>query len=173
MEPTGAPATEPAEEIRDFTIRHPPIQFRIDDDVFSAPPVISAVTLRRLAGLKSGLEGLSKIDSLDESGIRDLLGKLAQMFRVLIPGASGRLFADRLLAEVDEDDDGPLATTLNLQPIDLREQAIPVLYYLLERYGLRPTQPSSSLPESVTDGNSTDGAPAEESIPTDSEPIDS
>ena len=123
MEPTEAPAT-PDEEIRDFTIRRPPIQFRIDDDIFRAPPIISAVTLRRLAGLKSGLDDLAKIDAMDEGGVKQLLGKLADMFRILIPGASGRLFAGRLLAEVDAEADEEGRSPAQLQPIDLREQAI-------------------------------------------------
>lgn len=172
MEPTGGPAVEPAEEVRDFTIRRPPIEFRIDDDVFRAPPIISAITMKRIAGQRAALADLGNISQLDDDALVGLFRRLGDVFKILIPGASGKLFAARLLAGIDDDDDAEPDENA-LQPIDLVQQALPVLYYLLERYGLRPTAPSSSSVSSVAAGGSTDGAPAEESTLTDSMPSDS
>lgn len=172
MEPTGGPAVEPVEEVRDFTIRRPPIQFRIDDDVFSAPAIISAITLKRIAGQRSALADLGKISDLDDAALGVLFRKLGDVFKTLIPGPSGQLFAARLLVGIDDADNAEPDDNA-LLPIDLMQQALPVLYYLLERYGLRPTTPSSSSVSSVAGGGSTDGAPVEESTPIDSTPSDS
>lgn len=147
--------TEPdTNGVRDFTIRRDPIQFRIDDDVFKAPPIISPVALVKLGKLHT--------DMGDEANItRDVeatLQRVGDMFTILLPGPSGQRFKERLLSED--------------QPIDLQQQAIPALYWLLERYGLRPTQPSSPSPTGSTDGqtndpndstSSTDGASPTES----------
>lgn len=143
-------------EVRDFTLPSTPIRFKIDEDEFAAPAIISIITLRKLAKLyaEAGpkLAALSGGDASDEQ-IGDALTALADMFRTLIPGPSGDRFAERLLSE-DE-------------PIDLNRQAMPVLQYLLERYGMRPTQPPSLSPNGSSipsgDTSSTDGASPEES----------
>ncbi len=147
--------TEPTnEEIRDFTIKRDPIQFRIDDDVFRAPAIVSPITLKRIATLHASIGNVTEADT---DAVVGLLDKVGEMFRTLLPGASGVRFADRLASEEE--------------PIGLLDQALPVLYYLLERYGLRPTQPSLSSPDSETDGDSTAGAQVEALNPTFS-PID-
>ncbi len=140
-----------SEEIRDFTIKRVPIQFRIDGDVFRAPAVISPITLKKIAALHANMGDIGAA-VMDSDAIEHLIGKIGDMFKILLPGDSGVLFASRLASETE--------------PIGLTDQALPALYYLLERYGLRPTQPSLSSPGMGTDGDSTDGARVEESIPT-------
>jgi hypothetical protein len=150
--------TEP-DEVRDFTLPSKPIRFKIDDDEFAAPAIISIIVLRKIAKLyaEAGpkLSALSSGDASDEQ-IGEALYAIADMFKTLIPGPSGVRFAQRLLSE-DE-------------PIDLNRQAMPVLQYLLERYGMRPTQPASPSPSGSSTPNggtsSTDGALSEASDST-------
>jgi hypothetical protein len=167
------PQTVPAGVARDengvidFTIKRAPHSFRIDDDVFEAPAMISPVTLRRLAGLYDKFNAAATGGaSFDEDQIGQQIELMAAVFKLLLPGASGARFADRLMADPEQS-----ATP----PIDLQHQALPALYYLLESYGLRPTVPSSDSPagstEEPTSGpsggtSSTAGASPEESQPS-------
>jgi len=144
--------------IKDFTIKREPHRFRIDDDVFAAPAIISPVALRKLAGVHAQLGELGGVT--DEDSVGRMIGAVAGVMRILLPGASGERFAERLAGESEF-------------PIDLQQQALPVMYWLLERYGLgRPTLPSSDSPAGSTalttggpsDGTSSmDGASPEES----------
>lgn len=122
--------------VRDFTIKMEPHRFRIDADIFSAPPILSPVTLGKLAALHANMGEMGGVE-----GIEVTLAAVSSMFRLILPGPSGERFAERLMS-VDE-------------PIDLQRQALPALYYLLECYGLRPTQPSSPSLDGST-GESTD-----------------
>lgn len=135
-------------KIRDFTLTISPHQFRIDEDIFVAPGILSPITMRKLANLHGTLGDRTQSSDLDGA-----LSSIAEMFRLLLSGPSGQRFAERLFSETE--------------PIDLTRQALPVLYWLLEEYGLRPTQPSSDSSDSSTqpgtdtpsDGtSSTDGA---------------
>lgn len=136
-------------EIRDFTIRRSPIKFTIDGEEYKAPPVIAPSNLQRLAGLHGQLGDLSDLST----NVERVLGLFSEMFRILLPGASGERLVERLLSETE--------------PLDMHEQVLPIVYYLLERYGLRPTVPSSPSQPGSTDGetdipsdgtSSTDGA---------------
>ncbi len=135
--------TEPdaaSPETPDFTIHRPPITFKIDDDIFSAPALMSPITLRKLAAQAAAIGdvgGLSDVDSVVKA-----MDALAVIMRALMPGPSGDLFAARLNSEGGPDDP---------PPIDLMQQGIPAMYFLLERYGLRPTVPSSGSPAGSTD----------------------
>jgi hypothetical protein len=146
--------TEPPDQIRDFTILADPKQFRIDGDVFAAPAIISPIALKKLAALHGQLGDVGELTK-DLDRTLDLIG---DMFQILLPGPSGVRFKERLLSE--------------MEPIDLNRQALPALYWLLEQYGMRPTQPSSPSPDGSTDGqtdtqnggiSSTDGASPEAS----------
>jgi hypothetical protein len=154
--------TEP--EIRDFTLPMKPKQFRIDEDLFKAPAILSAVALKRAANLHAQLGDIDL-----SKDVEAMLGLVADIFDIFLPGASGRRFRARLLTEGrDADPDGdPPRLEPDPPPIDLVRQALPALYFLLEAYGLRPTEPSSPSPAGSTDGptdtpndgtSSTDGA---------------
>lgn len=169
------PTTEAA-EIRDFTLPRVPHQFRIDDDLFSAPAVVSPITLARVAAQHKALAPM-----LEANDIEGVLRAVADMFRKLMPGESGRRFAVRLLTDGNEVDVSATAAALGvtpselanitpdpeqviyLQPLDLQRQALPALFYLMECYGLRPTQQSSLSPSGSKTGALTDGAPLAES----------
>lgn len=141
-------------EPRDFTLPMEPKVFRIDDDLFKAPAIISPIALKKLAGLHAQLgDGAAVAADIDRS-----LNLIGDMFTILLPGESGIRFRERLLSETE--------------PIDLTRQVLPILYWLLEEYGMRPTQPSSPSPSGSTDGttdtpnggtSSTDGASPETS----------
>lgn len=148
--------TEPTtdqEEIRDFTIAMKPHRFRIDADVFAAPAILSPVALKRMAGMHAALQGAGGAAALDN--VEAMLSTFSEIFKVLLPGPSGQRFAARL--EADGSDEAT-------PPIDLQRQAMPAFYWLLEQYGMRPTQQSSPLPSDSGTGALTDGAP--ETAPT-------
>ncbi len=126
--------TEPDQGIRDFTIHREPKQFRIDDDLFKAPAIISPIALRKITAMYTEIGDITALGS-DIDRTLDILG---QIFGILLPGASGVRFKERLLSEEE--------------PLDLIGQVIPALYWLLEQYGMRPTQPSSPSPDGSTDG---------------------
>jgi hypothetical protein len=156
--------TQPDAAVPDFTIHREPHQFRIDDDLFSAPALLSPITLKRLAAQATALGDVSTLTDADS--VTKALEALGDIMTALMPGASGQRFKARLWADGSDE-----AT----QPIDLMAQAIPAFYYLMERYGLRPTVPSSPSPDGSTDGqmnstsedtSSTDGASPIESIST-------
>jgi hypothetical protein len=132
--------TEPDPDVngvRDFTIKRDPHQFRIDDDVFKAPAIISPIALTKLSKLHGEMGDAAQISA----NIEATLQRVGDMFTILLPGPSGQRFKQRLLSEEE--------------PIDLQQQALPALYWLLERYGMRPTQPSSPSPDGSTDGTTT------------------
>ncbi len=126
--------TEPDQGIRDFTIHREPKQFRIDNDTFKAPAIISPVALQKIQAMYAKIGDLAGIGN----DIDKTLSILGQIFAILLPGTSGARFKERLLSEEE--------------PLDLNGQVIPVLYWLLEQYGMRPTQPSSPSPDGSTDG---------------------
>lgn len=148
------PTTEAvdADGVRDFTLPMKPHKFKIDDDTFSAPAVMSPVTLQRMAGMHASL---SSTDASTADGITVMLNAFAEIFKILLPGPSGVRFVERLKSDGGDE---------NTPPIDLTRQAMPAFYWLLEQYGLRPTQQSSPSPSDSGTGALTDGAP--ETAPT-------
>lgn len=142
----------PNGEIKDFSLPMEPKRFRIGDDVFSAPAIISPVTLQRVAKMRGDLEAARAAAGNDEQQIAASLGAMAGIFELLMPGESGA----RMKARIYSDGTDP-----NTPPVDLQRQVAPALFWLMEEYGLRPTQQSSSLPAGSTTGDSMDGALAE------------
>ena len=120
--------------IKDFTLANmEPKQFQIDNDVFKAPAIMSPVTLAKLAKLHSQLSA----DPDVATNVEQTLHQLGAMFKLFLPGPSGERFAERLQSETE--------------PLDIQRQVMPALYWLLEQYGMRPTQPSSPSPNGLTD----------------------
>lgn len=148
--------TEPSPEllnIPDFSESHERVLFRIDADVFEATRTPPGKVLARFAGRFANVEGLSPEKQLDV--FADALGM------VLLPESNGR-FQKRL-----DDLENPISL----------EQSGRVIEYLLERYGLRPTEPSSTSsdgPSSPVPGTSlTDAPPLQVSIPATFQPTGS
>lgn len=109
-------------QIRDFTIKEKRIAFRVDEDVFQAYGLLGISTMQELV---SSVKNLSKmIEEQNYTAITDVFKKL------LYPDSATR-FNQRVLAVGDD-------------AIDVKRQLMPILFYLLEQYGVRPTQPSSA-----------------------------
>jgi hypothetical protein len=137
----------------DFTVRREPIPFTIYPDTFVAPPLIGGFMLRKLAGLHADLAPILALMDTDADGVGQLMALMADMFRAMIPGPGGQRFAERLLSDGNPGDpeaDPPVPPSPPI--IGLMDEAMPAMYYLLERYGLRPMVPSSPSPVGSTDG---------------------
>lgn len=162
-EPTELqPAAEATEDNpRDFTKRRSPIVMTIGGDRFRAPSMLSLVAIRKVGALLPSLEKLKHLTTASPEEIEQLLGSIGEIFKILLPGEKGNgvRLAERLLDEED--------------PIDLFGEAMPMVYYLFERYGLnRPTQQSSHSSVPAMTGDSTDGVQPEELIPSDLTSLD-
>ena len=133
--------TEPttsAPPVKDFTRQRRRLQFRIDNDLFEAAPALPGNVLTAFA---VRFADVSKAPTEQQMQIfADALGM------VLLPESNAR-FQKRF-------------NDLK-NPIEL-EQASDVIMWLMEAYGLRPTQPSSpsaSGPPSPESGTSSTDAP--------------
>lgn len=142
--------TETATPVKDFSRKRERLIFRIDGDIFEAATALPGKTLARFAARFADIEKTPVDKQLD--AFADALGM------VLLP-ESNALFQKRL-------DDLE-------HPIEL-EQASDVIQWLLERYGLRPTEPSSDSstgPASPASGTSlTDAQQPQVSIPATFQP---
>lgn len=146
-------------EFKDFSLPEAEMQpkrFRVHPDTFTAPPILSGPTIAALAGFAGQFAGLREEDGTTAFKAEDLPGlieKVADLFVQLLDEESGPRFKARLLGKTD--------------PIDFMRQAVPIMLWLVEVYGLRPTQPSSGSATGPDDGGpgSTDGAPNAESSP--------
>ena len=156
---TARPATP------DFTKRRDPIEFVIAPDTFRAPPILGGFQIKAVAKMYAGLD-LANLGEVE--GAEKAVQVVADLMKLLMPGEHGRRFAARMLSDGNPGDpeaDPPVPASP--EPIGLLDEALPAFMYLLERYGLRPTAPSSASPAGLTgsatatpnDGtSSTDGA---------------
>lgn len=118
---------EQAGNFRDFTPHREPVRFRIDDDVFEGLKEMPALLALRFASQVAEFETRMEVAEFGEPEMQ----LLTEIFHIALKPDS----AKKLLARL-EDLDNPVGidTFLDLVP------------WLLERYGLRPTGPSSSPP---------------------------
>lgn len=110
-------------EMKDFSVRREPIKFTIDDDVFEAVPEVAAEVIFRLA------DQLDRLTDDDGLTVSDQLALIHGMFRALLLPKSADLFIFRMSNPA--------------RPIGV-EQFKDVLAWLMERYGLRPTESDSA-----------------------------
>lgn len=117
-----------------------PIEFKVGKDVFRAPAVVAPILLGRITAAAQGF-------SEPDGDMGKKLEYAAEIFDQLLTPETAPRFRERLLSATE--------------PIDLNRQAVPILYWLMEVYGMRPTQPSLSSMDGVSDGGpgSTDGVP--------------
>lgn len=135
-------------ETPDFTVNRDPHCFTIAPDQFCAPAIISSVALRKLASLAAANAALPPES---EDAAERSVDLICDMFRLLLPGGGGRTFAERVRSDGDPGD--PEAGIPASPPvIDIAREATPALNWLMERYGLRPMQPSSPSLDGSTDG---------------------
>lgn len=132
-------------QIRDFTIKQKSVKFRVDDDIFEAYAILGLPLLQDLVQVSKTIGDMLREQKYD--ALFDLFDN------VLFPDSAKR-FRQR-------------ATSKGVEAIDVKRQLMPIFYYLMEEYGMRPTQPSS---DSLTSSpNGTDGTTSTAgSSPTDS-----
>lgn len=109
-------------EIKDFTKKRKPLQFRIDDDVFSAVATIPADVMIEFA------ESMSTANPADMSP-SEMVGALRRVIEMVLHPDSLTLFRKRMGDPQN--------------PIDM-EQLDSIVTWLFEEYGMRPTTESSS-----------------------------
>lgn len=134
--PFPIPVMDDDVDIRDFTIREKRVRFRIDGDVFEAQALLGIPLMQELVKSTKAIGKMVEEERYE--------GIFAIFDQLLYPDSAQR-FRER-------------ATSVGDEAIDVRRQLIPVLYYLLEKYGLRPTQQSSDSSTgspSGTDGTTT------------------
>ncbi len=138
------------EQIKDFSRPRKKISFTIDGDLFEAAPVMPAETLMDFAG------HFNKVGGTPAENLAAMRGLLEM---VLLPDSYRRI-AERMRDRAN--------------PIDI-DQIGDLIPWLLEQYGLRPTQRSSSSadgPPSPEPGtSSTESTSGEASISSLSLPI--
>jgi hypothetical protein len=168
MQTMTSPAASPA---RDFSKPIEPITFTCDGVTYRAPRVLNPVNLKRVVA------AISQVDLTNEASLLANFDQvapiLAEVLKALIPGQGGEHLATRLLAQslgFDEMEADPDA----VRPLDLLGQALPIMVYVIEELGLRPTTPPSPLSDgsmagttdTPSDGtSSTAGASPTESVP--------
>lgn len=133
-------------EFKDFSRPPRQVKFKVGQQDYDAMPALPL-------GMAVDLGLLAK--SLATGEIAEKIQVMWELFDGLLQGDGG----SRLKTQAYDKQD----------PLDLT-QTMSIIAWLLEVYGLRPTEPSSdSLSgESPTGTSSTDGAPHAESIPSDS-----
>lgn len=129
---------------RDFTSQKQPIEFTIDADTFHAPVSIPAPVLFDLLKMQNRLPQITEMEP------EEAFNLLGEMIRLLLAPDSAERFMERLYSRTE--------------PLDLAEQVMPIIAWLVEEYTGRPLPPASPSPNSSnSDGtSSTDGAPAAE-----------
>lgn len=131
-----------------------PIRFRLAPDEFAAPAVLSPIAIKRIAPTIADFTALTADGASVMANIEALLTSVSTVFRALLPGASGQRFVDRLNSEGRPQEGEPGDENYrpaDPAPIDLIGQAIPVMNFLFESYGLRPTVPSLPSPSGSTE----------------------
>lgn len=128
---------------KDFTKAKKRVTFKIDDDVFEAPSVLPIPVMQELASSADKLKG----NTSSGETLREVIG----IFDAILLNNSAARLRERIASKEE--------------PVDLT-QLMDVMMWLLEVYGLRPTQPSSDssagLPDGTSGTPSTDGAPSAE-----------
>lgn len=126
---------------KDFTKAKKRVTFKIDDDEFEAPSVLPIPVMQELAGAADKLK--SDVSSVET--LREVIG----IFDIILLDDSATLLRERISSKE--------------APVDL-EQLIEIMLWLLEVYGLRPTQPSSD--SSAGSPDATSGTPLEAGAPS-------
>jgi hypothetical protein len=134
---------EVTDDIRDFTAARKSIRFRIDSDIFDAVPDIPAQVL---------LDFALEMEHAGESP-QQAIQAMTRVVGILLTRPSAELFLARM-----SDPDNPISA----------EQLQHIMPWLMEQYGMRPTEPSSDspdgLPSPASGMSSTANAPAPGSI---------
>jgi hypothetical protein len=115
------------EEMKDFTRPKRAIKFKVDDDVFDAVPEIAAGLVVQFA---------EEAELIDKNDVKpgELIGVMTNLFQYVLPPESSTRLITRL--------------TDPKNPIGL-ERVLEIIQWLLEQYGLRPTEADSDSSDGV------------------------
>jgi len=131
--------TAVASQVKDFSGRSDPVQFRVNDDVFNAAPNIPTHSAFRLMDMAKSIGN-------DEVETEEQFQRLVEFFELVLMQDSAKVFVDGLSSTE--------------KPIGIR-QCLDIMQWLMGEWGLRPTRSSSdsqTQPEE-TGPSSTDGVP--------------
>lgn len=106
----------------DFSVKRTNVRFRVDGDVFEAPRAIPADTMADIVNRFSDIDDKGKSEA-------ESIGDLREIIRVLLFPES----VERFLARMG-DQQNPIGT----------DQVGAIIPWLMEQYGMRPTEPLSS-----------------------------
>lgn len=109
------------ETVKDFSRPADPIKFRVDKDVFTAAPVLPAYVALELAELAQKVKGDNDVSAADRFAI------FSGLFEKVLFDDDQKKFVDRM-----RDVHNPISVN----------QLTDIMMWLLERYGLRPTEQS-------------------------------
>jgi hypothetical protein len=115
-------------EIRDFSKKRRDISFRVDDDLFHAARGVPAEVLLDFATEFSSMETSATVDQQ--------LKAFRSMLEVVLLPESLKRFSERMRDREN--------------PIEI-DQVEDIVTWLMEQYGLRPTEPSSVSPDGPSD----------------------
>lgn len=136
-------------DFKDFTVAKKYIGFKIGDDKFIAYARLGIPTIQALVAAAGTME-----KAQSEKDEKAFEGLFTVFDEVLLPEHAKR-FRERAMSK-------------GAETIDVQRELMPAIYYLLECYGVRPTQPSSGSSSGSLSGTSgttsTAGAPPETSI---------
>lgn len=127
-------------EIKDFTIKQKLIRFRVDNDVFTAHRILSLPLMQSLLKISSNISAVMKEENYEV---------IFDLFDAILEPESALRFRQR-------------AMSIGVDALDVKAQLLPIMHYIIESAGLRPTQPSLTSSDGLRDGNSgtslTDGS---------------
>jgi hypothetical protein len=133
-----------AVEIKDFSFSVDPIPFTINEDVFECVPELPLWAMQQMARINQVSEAIK------EHGVEPIL----EVFDIFLLEDSAVRFRERVMDRK--------------KPIGIRH-IMAILPWLLEQYGVRPTQPSLPSSNGSNDGetgtSSEDGVSPSELIP--------
>lgn len=155
LEMMTSPLDDDEVDVVDFSISRKSKVFRLEDDVFHAYPMIPIPAMQIMMRAAREMGAAFNEEAATDDAIASLTSKIGDMFNALLPAAEAKIMRDRLASS-----DGRVA-------VDLRQQVMPIINWLMGKYGLRPTEPpaesSTGLPAGGTGTGSTAGAQPEES----------
>ncbi len=130
-------------KFKDFSVDEEPVRFKVGADTFEAPYALPLPVMAELGDLSKSSDALSSSESIE---------KLLTIFDKILLEESATVFRQRVMSR-----DRPIGF----------KQLMDIFHWLLEVYGLRPTEPSSPSSTGLNDGGgtSTDGAQQEASTP--------
>ena len=109
-------------DIQDVTLREKRIRFKVDEDVFEGYSTIGLQTMQKL---------VRSTKNISEAVSGENYSAITEIFDDLLEPSSAKRMKERIVTDNRDDE------------LDVKRQVIPILNYLLEKHGLRPTQQPS------------------------------